>query len=318
MVEETSLAQILLDQLHELNLQELYSTKFQTKKARVEHTRLTKQKLRLIKKRMKDEIKEIKAKYDGRVSYEAALERRYLAEYTPLDNLIPRLELFLKEFELKGTDGPVPPTFGTLYVGELEDEDWNIFTPLQTVEWTMRRIRQFYQHAKEMGQDVMREISRLDEQAAHAKKALVEYIGLARLAHEPFKLKSLLPSLYVTIVSIFVVPLAVVIIMALAQIDDDGDTLFLIVLLGLTGFGFLISPYLSVTGIRSKYHERKRESLDEIAAQKQLIQELADSKAESKAKLGRLRQHANELKQKYADLSQARQEIKDKPESDPA
>ena len=121
---ETDTAERLLAQLHEIDFPSLYNLSLPVKD-RDSLVKLAKQKLKLVKRQLREEMDVIKKRWDGRNSYEAAQERLHLAPYKVLDDLIAKLEVAITELEIKGSEAK-PVTFGTQLVGNFDTGEWHV------------------------------------------------------------------------------------------------------------------------------------------------------------------------------------------------
>jgi hypothetical protein len=131
----------LLTEVHEIDFPALYSPTLATKE-REASVKLAKQKLKLIKRQLRDEMDVIKKQWDGRNSNEAHQEKLNLAPYKVLDDLVAKLEVALAEVEIKGTSAK-PVTFGNVLVGDFDKGEWHIVTEKEAVRW----LANFYKNA---------------------------------------------------------------------------------------------------------------------------------------------------------------------------
>ena len=98
----------LLVQLHEVNIPLLFDAALEAGD-RKDALKLTKQKLKRVKKSLKQEMDTTKARWDGRNAYQAQQERLHLAPLLALDTFIDRIEIALSELEIKGLPSNLPP-----------------------------------------------------------------------------------------------------------------------------------------------------------------------------------------------------------------
>lgn len=164
----------ILDELHQLNISYLANPTL-TAKDRVNEIKLAKQKLRLIRKRWKQETEVINKRWDGRNRFEASQEQRELAPYEPLEEVMDKIELFLSELEIRG-EGVSPPHFGTILVEDDTENKWYLFTENEAFLWAAKRNRDAAKYLKA----VMNQSEETIEQAEkklHSKWKL--YFGVA-------------------------------------------------------------------------------------------------------------------------------------------
>lgn len=91
-------AQEFLDRLHDIGLAGAFEPTANPKEQK-DIIKLVKQKLRLVQQDINREIKEIKARWDGRNSYEALRERDELAPFEVLNLLVSQIAVNLTELE---------------------------------------------------------------------------------------------------------------------------------------------------------------------------------------------------------------------------
>lgn len=130
---ETNLPQQFLDQIHELDIPSLFHEQMEPD-AREKAVKLMKQKLRLIRKSVNQEITAIKARWDGRKTGEAEQERLHLIPFQLLIDLIERLDIALGELDVRGVLAEAP-SFGTQIVGNHSRGDWQILSPADALRW---------------------------------------------------------------------------------------------------------------------------------------------------------------------------------------
>jgi hypothetical protein len=168
-------AEDLLSQLHELDIPSLFSADLSFTE-RSQNVALTKQKLKVVKKQLKNELESIKARWDGRNRYEAQEKRLYLAPYLLIDELIDRLEIEISELEIRGPEGKIP-FFGTELVGNYDTGEWHIYSVKQAITWKAREQTENIGQAKELvvqGREIR---EHLEAQLRFAN--LVQGIGIA-------------------------------------------------------------------------------------------------------------------------------------------
>ncbi len=123
----------MLDHLTSLDIPAIFAANLAPEE-REKSIKITKQKLRLLKKEIKEEIEVINSKWDGRNSFQALQKRLHLAPYKLIENLVLQVEIALNEHEIKGTtDWQLE--YGTIIVGNLEKEEWHIFNPKEATIW---------------------------------------------------------------------------------------------------------------------------------------------------------------------------------------
>lgn len=165
----------ILDELHRLDIFHLVDPSL-TSKNRMDEIKLAKQKLRLIRKRWKQETDVINKRWDGRNRLQALLEQKELAPYEPLEEVMDKIELFLGELEVRG-EGVTPPQFGTLLVEDVSKNKWFLFTEKEAFLWAAERNKETAQYLK----DVMTKSVETIEQAEiklQSKSKLYSGIGL--------------------------------------------------------------------------------------------------------------------------------------------
>jgi hypothetical protein len=277
MVEE--LAQQLLNELHELRLQDLYNTNFQTKKELADEISLAKRKLRAIKKKMKDETTSIKSRWDNRASDEAATERMYLAMYLPLENLIEEIDVYLKEFEVRGNDAGEPPQFGTLYDGVLEEAEWHIFTPLEYMDWHIKRLIETKNQALEILNGFKGSIQHHKSEIKIHQNALTKFITLGDIIR-------LIPAI-----------LILVLLVSLYNVEPNQRTGSFLALTGL----FCLMP-LTLAHPIYRFIQNRRNHHQSIESRQKQIEDLISQAQKTKKLL-------SDMKATYTQLTERRNEI---------
>jgi len=114
-------AQELLDDIAAIDIAAICSPS-QEPKARADLIKLAEQRLKLIRKQLKDQSKDVAARWDGRNQYEGVMERLELAPYNLVDDQIGEILIFLEEVKIanKGnTRLPLLPYIGTVIIPEI-------------------------------------------------------------------------------------------------------------------------------------------------------------------------------------------------------
>jgi uncharacterized protein YukE len=110
--------QDILDSVHELDFAALYDETL-SKKERAANIKVAKQKLRIIKKNLKEQQTIINRRWDGRNSAQAAMERIELLPYNVLGQVLDYVETAFVELETANNFDraiPVPPDVGRVIV----------------------------------------------------------------------------------------------------------------------------------------------------------------------------------------------------------
>lgn len=133
-------AQQLLDQLHEINLPELFTTPL-SDKDRIAKLKLAKQQLKRIKQLLRQEQKSIKSKW-GRKAYELEQKKIELVSYELVEMTIADIEVSLVELDTAiQTKQPLPqpPDFGTIITEGMVEG--NIYQARLTTNATLEKER---------------------------------------------------------------------------------------------------------------------------------------------------------------------------------
>lgn len=123
----------LLTHLHQLNIPQLF-TDNEPIEERKKSIKISKQKLKLLKKQIKQEMDVIKSQWDGRNAYEARQERLHLAPYLVVDTLVSQVEVAVNELDIRGSVD-WKPDFGTVMVGNFDSGEWHILHELEAIVW---------------------------------------------------------------------------------------------------------------------------------------------------------------------------------------
>lgn len=176
---ENELPQQLLNQIHELNIPALFHEQMESRE-REKAVKLMRQKLRLIRKSVNQEITTIKARWDGRKPGEAEQERLHLIPFQLLIDLIERLDIALGELDVRGVLAETP-AFGTQIVGNLSRGDWQILSPADAYRWQAEDARRSIEEHKATIPTLQRSIASWDTTIEQKQQGQRRAAGLLTL-----------------------------------------------------------------------------------------------------------------------------------------
>lgn len=128
--------QQLLDHLHQLDIPSLFDPNLSSEE-RMKEIKVAKQKIRLLKKQVKQEIEVIKSTWDGRNTYQAQQERLHLAPFLQVEQLVAQIEIAINELGIRGAVD-WRPAFGSVIVGSFKRGEWHILSPLDAIIWNAK------------------------------------------------------------------------------------------------------------------------------------------------------------------------------------
>lgn len=175
--------QDLLEQFHSTGVADLFSRSL-SKEELSQQSKLVKQKIGLVKKRIKQEKDVIKAQWDGRNKYEGLIEKRELAPFEKLEEYIGEVEIAISELEISGVRET--PIRGKAIYGDSESREWHIGFEKDFILWQAKRRKADIDKAKEklaqltaLGQEKVRKLSISKQNKA---SPIILLLGIALIA----------------------------------------------------------------------------------------------------------------------------------------
>lgn len=133
--------QQLLDELHEIGIEDLYWSDLSAKE-RAAALKVTRQKLRLVKQHINQQKEQIRSSLDGRKRDEKEVKQIALPPYNALSELVAQIEIHLATLEaFSGSVLPPQPTIGTVIAGDTFEGSWVITTPDNAKMFLQERLR---------------------------------------------------------------------------------------------------------------------------------------------------------------------------------